>query len=75
MGVREDVKIALVMSKVSLTDVVKEIKKTKSVSLQSLNQKINRGTLRYSDAELIAKILGYKIKWIKSSAAIEGTKS
>jgi len=75
MGVREQVKCALVMSNITLTDVVKEIKKTKPVSLQNLNQKINRGTLRYEDAEAIAKILGYKIRWIKNGAAVEGTKS
>ena len=75
MAVREEVKIALVMSNTTLTSVVEEINKTKKVSLQNLNQKINRGTLRYSDAELIAKILGYKIKWVKNSAAMGGTKT
>lgn len=30
---------------------------------QSLNNKLARGSLRYSDAKLIAEVLGYKIKW------------
>lgn len=30
---------------------------------QSLNNKLARGSLRYSDAKLIADVLDYKIKW------------
>ena len=30
---------------------------------QSLNNKLARGSLRYSDAKLIADVLEYKIKW------------
>lgn len=33
------------------------------VTAQSLNNKLARGSLRYSDAKLIADVLGYKIKW------------
>lgn len=30
---------------------------------QSINNKLARGSLRYSDAKLIAEVLDYKIKW------------
>lgn len=33
------------------------------VTAQSLNNKLARGSLRYSDAKLIADVLDYKIKW------------
>ena len=74
MPVRRDVKLALIETHTTLTAVVKEISKTKPVSLQGLNQKINRGTLRYEDAETIAGVLGYKIEWVKKGAAIGGSK-
>lgn len=34
-----------------------------SVTAQSLNNKLARGSLRYIDAKNIADVLGYKIKW------------
>lgn len=34
-----------------------------NVTAQSLNNKLARGSLRYSDAKNIAEVLGYKIKW------------
>lgn len=33
------------------------------VTAQSLNNKLSRGSLRYTDAKLIADVLDYKIKW------------
>ncbi len=34
-----------------------------SVTAQSLNNKLARGSLRYADAKQIAEVLGYKIRW------------
>ena len=34
-----------------------------SVTAQSLNNKLTRGSLRYVDAKRIAEVLGYKIRW------------
>jgi hypothetical protein len=71
MPVKHIIKIALVKSETTLTNVLKEINsdrgQNKQISLQSLNQRINRGTLRYDDAEEIAKTLGYKIAWVKEN--------
>lgn len=33
------------------------------ITAQSINNKLSRGSLRYSDAKLIAEVLDYKIKW------------
>ena len=73
MPVREQVKFALIKSKTSLTEVVRQMNETKPVSLQSLTRKINASTLRYDDAEEIAKLLGYKIRWIKNCNSLEGS--
>lgn len=34
-----------------------------NTTAQSINNKLSRGSLRYSDAKLIAEVLDYKIKW------------
>lgn len=34
-------------------------------SLQNLSQKLSRGTLKYSEAEKIAEVIGYEIVWQK----------
>ena len=65
MAIREQVKIALVKSNTTLTEVARRMSVTKPVSLQNLTRKINSGTLRYDDAETIAGLLGYKVKWVK----------
>jgi len=36
-----------------------------SGSLSNFSGKLQRGTLRYSEAEDIAEVLGYEIVWIK----------
>lgn len=38
-------------------------------TVQNLSKKINKGTLRYEEAEEIADLLGYKIEWIKTKKA------
>ena len=46
----------------SLANLLKN-KFGESVTAQSLNNKLTRGSLRYIDAKQIADVLGYKIRW------------
>ena len=46
----------------SVANLLKE-KFGESVTAQSLNNKLTRGSLRYIDAKQIADVLGYKIRW------------
>jgi hypothetical protein len=41
------------------------VKKNKNYSLQSISQKLIRGTLSFNEVELIADILNYDIKFEK----------
>ena len=43
----------------------KELAKKLNVTGASLSQMLNKDNMRYNKAEEIAKILGYKIVWIK----------
>lgn len=72
MPVKETIKIMLAKSNVTLTEVVNRLnlknknnEDYKPDTIQNLSKKINKGTLRYEEAEEIAEILGYKIKWTK----------
>lgn len=72
MPIKEIVKIMLVKSDITLTELVNLLNEKhkndidfKPDTIQNLGKKINRDTLRYREAEEIAEILGYKIEWIK----------
>ena len=67
MPIKETVKIMLAKSNITLTEVVKRLneKYERNDTIQNLSKKINRGTLRYDEAEEIAAVLGYSIEWGK----------
>jgi GatB domain. len=72
LSIKETLKIMMIKtSNVTLTEVVKRLNEKnmdgpnfKPETIQNLSKKINKGTLRYDDAEKIAEVLGYKIEWI-----------
>lgn len=67
MTVREDIKILLVKENTTLTSVAKKLSKIldKNVTVDSLSQKLRKGSMKYDEVKLIAKILGYKINFEK----------
>jgi len=67
MPIKETVKISMLKCDVSLTELVKLIneKYDRQDTIQNLGKKINKGTLKYREAEEIAEVLGYEIIWEK----------
>lgn len=67
MPIKEAVKIAMLKCDVSLTQLVNLLneKYHRNDTIQNLGKKINKGTLKYREAEEIAEVLGYDIQWIK----------
>lgn len=67
MSVREDIKILLVQERMTLTELADELKnKTgKDYTVYGLSQKLQRSSMKYDEAKLIAEVLGYKIKFEK----------
>ena len=55
----------MVKSDVTLTELVRLLndKYNREDTIQNLGKKINKGTLKYREAEEIAEILGYAIEW------------
>lgn len=66
MSAKEAVKIMLIKSGRSLTDLVKILNEQtgKQDTPQNLSNKLSRGSLRYNEAEEIADALGYTIEWV-----------
>ena len=69
MSVKRDIKVLLAANDVSITFVAQELSRItgKNYSRSNLSQKLMRGTLRYEEAQMIGEILGYKLKFIRSS--------
>jgi hypothetical protein len=64
--IKETVKIMLAKSDITLTEILRRLNENydRNDTLQNLSKKINKGTLRYEEAEEIAEVLGLKIEWI-----------
>jgi hypothetical protein len=64
---KREIKILLVNENITLTEVVRRVNEMfiRMDAVQNLHNKISKGTLRYIEAQQIAEVLGYEIKWIK----------
>ncbi|MPM73246.1 hypothetical protein SDC9_120222 [bioreactor metagenome] len=68
MPIKEAVKIVMFKCDVSLTQLVHLLNEKYDCqdTIQNLEKKINKGTLKYREAEEIAEVLGYEIQWVKN---------
>lgn len=63
-NIRNETKSYIAKSGMTLTEIVSEYSKTNGdTSVQSLSNKLARGTIRYSECIEIARIAGYEIVW------------
>lgn len=67
MTAKKTIKKILIDEDMTLTELTEIFNKkyNKNDSVQNLSNKLSRGSLRYDEAERIAKALGYEIKWEK----------
>lgn len=67
MDIRREIKSYIVREWLSMRELLKRLVITHkwSGSLSNFSGKLKRGTLRYSEAEDIADVLGYEISWIR----------
>ncbi len=67
MDIRREIKSYIVRERLSMCELLKRlvIIHKWSGSLSNFFGKFKRGTLRYSEAEDIADVLGYEISWIR----------
>lgn len=67
MDIRRKIKSYIVREGLSMRELLKRlvIIHKWSGSLSNFSGKLKRGTIRYSEAEDIADVLGYEISWIR----------
>lgn len=69
IDIKQQVKEYLLKENISLTDVVNSININRPVNekttVQNINNKLTRGTIKYSEILEIAKSIGYNITWQK----------
>lgn len=65
--VREQVKVLLAQEVMTLKDLAEALGKElgKKYSADNLSQKLRSGSVRYNEMVIIAKILGYEVKFVK----------
>ena len=73
MDIRREIKSYIVREGLSMREVLERLSVTHkwSGSLSNFSGKLQRGTLRYSEAEDIAEVLGYEIVWIKKRQEVK----
>jgi hypothetical protein len=67
MTVKNDIKSIIVQSGWTMSAIIEALnqKYDRTDTIQNLSNKLTRGTLRYSEAQEIAEIIGFEIKWVK----------
>lgn len=67
MPIREEIKILLAKENITLTELAKEasIKWQKKFTVNSLSQKLLRGSIKYEEVRELVESLGYRIKFEK----------
>ena len=67
MLVREQIKALLAQENIKMKELASKMqeKTDKNYSLQNLSHRFKRGTITYNEVLLMAKILGYKVKFEK----------
>jgi hypothetical protein len=67
MSVREHIKMLLVKEYMTLTDLAKLASEVsnKTITLDSISRKLQKETMKFNEAEFLAKVMGYKIKFEK----------
>lgn len=73
MSAKEHIKILIAKENITLKELAELLseKSSKNISLSNFSAKLNKGYLRFEDAETIAEILGYEIQFVKKSQASE----
>ena len=67
MNIQREIKAYIVREGLSMREVVERLSITHKWSkrLSNFSGKLQRGTLRYKEAEEVADVLGYDIVWVK----------
>ena len=66
--IRNKIKSYIARSGWTMTDIVKEMNRSRPeeehTTTQNITNKLARGTIKYSEVQEIARIIGYEITWV-----------
>jgi hypothetical protein len=67
LSIRDEIKSMIIKSGWTMSDLVRALneKYSRNDSVQNLSNKLSRQTLKYKEAQEIAEIIGYEIRWEK----------
>lgn len=67
MGINEDLRIVLLKECMTLKSLADKATKhsKKKITADSISQKLNKGTMKYNEAQFLGEILGYKLEFVK----------
>ena len=72
--IRNEIKGYIATSGWTLTDIVKEMNKsrpeTEKTTTQNISNKLARGTIKYGECKEIAGIIGFSLRWEKEPAVL-----
>jgi hypothetical protein len=69
--VKNDIKSVIVQSGWTMSAIIDALnqKYDRTDTVQNLSNKLTRGTLRYGEAQEIAEVIGYEIKWVRKNVS------
>ncbi|MFS0855137.1 LLM class flavin-dependent oxidoreductase [Paenibacillus taichungensis] len=72
-NLKNEIKLVLINKGMGMSDLIKLLneKHNREDTVQNLNNKLTRGTIKYSEIKEIAEILNYKIGWIPEGTTIQ----
>ncbi len=74
MNIKNEIKSYLAATGITMTELVErlnnDLPEEKKTSVQNLSNKLSRGSLRYDEAQQIAKAIGKRIAWIDEEKAL-----
>ncbi len=67
MGINKDLRILLLNEAATIKKLAEMANKVsdKKFTADGISQKLNKGTMKYDEAQFLAKVLGYEIKFKK----------
>ena len=67
MGINEDLRIIMLKECLTIKALAKKAKEfsNRKITADGISQKLNKGTMKYDEAQFLADVMGYKIEFVK----------
>ncbi|QWU14450.1 hypothetical protein SAMN04487895_101762 [Paenibacillus sophorae] len=75
--IKKEIQMLLIQNDITMSQLVSSLNKKygREDTIQNLNNKLTRGTIKFSEIKEIAEVLNYKLAWIPNDVYIEAGKN